>query len=79
MSKFLKLEEYDYVKGFIVAILSASLTALYNLLTTGAVIGKAQLVACLLAWITAWLWYLLKNVFTNSEWALLKLEPNPLP
>lgn len=68
MSKFLSVNERDIVKWFVVAILSATLTSLYNFLTTWEIIGKAQLVACALAGVTAGVGYLIKNVFSNSNW-----------
>ena len=74
-SKFLSINELDIIKWFVVAILSASLTALYNLLVAGTTLGKAQLIACGVAGITAWLGYLIKNVFTNSDWAVMAKEP----
>lgn len=73
-SKFLSINEIDIIKGFVVAILSASLTSLYNLLVAGTTVEKAQLIACWVAGITAWLGYLIKNVFKNSEWDYLKVE-----
>lgn len=75
MSKFLSLNEKDIIKGFILACLSALLTAMYNLLTSGTVIWKAQLISILLAGITAWLGYLIKNVFSNSDWVPFTSEP----
>lgn len=74
-SKFLSINETDVLKWFIVACLSALLTALYNILQSGTTIGKAQLVAVALAWITAGLGYIIKNIFTSKEWYLLKPEP----
>ena len=64
MSNFLTLDQKDIVKGFIVAILSASLTALYNLLTAGTTIDTAQLTSVAIAGVTAGLGYLIKNLFT---------------
>lgn len=71
MSKFLSLNEIDIIKWFIVSIISASLTALYNFFNTWTMVGKDQLIACALAGITAWLGYLIKNVFTNSDGDIL--------
>ncbi len=75
MSKFLRLNEYDAIKWFIVAVVSAWLTALYNLLEMGTLMGIAERKSVAIAWILAWLAYLIKNVFSNSLWELLKKEP----
>lgn len=77
-SKFLSLNELDVIKAFVVAILSASLTSLYNLLVSWQTIEKAQLIACGVAGITAWLGYLIKNVFKNSEWEYMTKENNSI-
>lgn len=77
MSKFLDLNTIDAIKGFIVAILSAGLTALYNLLTAGTVLTKEALTSIAVAWLAAGIWYLIKNVFKNSEWEYLTPEHTP--
>lgn len=77
-SKFLSVNEIDVIKSFVVAIISASLTSLYNILVSWQTIEKAQLIACAVAWITAWLGYLIKNVFKNSEWEYMTREPNAI-
>jgi hypothetical protein len=69
-SKFLTLNERDLIKGFVMAILGAWLTALYNLLQTWSTLGKEQLIACAVAWVSAGLGYLIKNLFENSEWSV---------
>ena len=66
-SQFFDLNALDVIKSFIVAILSASLGALYNLLTSWVVLWNPEWKFVLLAWVTAWLGYLIKNVFTNSN------------
>ena len=73
-SQFLRINEYDILRWLVVAIMSATLTALYNFFSTWIVVWKEQLTACALAWITAGLWYLIKNVFTNSDWKILTTE-----
>ena len=66
-SKFLTLNSYDFIKWFLVACLSATLTGLYNLLSTWSAIWKEQLIATWMAWITAGIGYLLKNIFTDNK------------
>lgn len=65
----------DAIKWFIVAIVSAWLTALYNLLQVGTLMGATEWKAVATAWVLAWLAYLIKNAFTNSVWELLKKDP----
>jgi predicted membrane channel-forming protein YqfA (hemolysin III family) len=76
-SQFIDINAMDVIKWFIVAVISASLTTLYNYLTTGAALWNEQRKFVLIAWVTAGLGYLIKNVFTNSENKLL--TPDPLP
>jgi uncharacterized membrane protein len=75
MSSYIDLNVVDVIKWFVVAILSASLTAIYNLLNSWVMLENEQRKIVLLAWVTAWLGYLIKNVFTNSENQILTQEP----
>jgi hypothetical protein len=75
VSDYIDLNVVDIIKWFIVAILSASLTALYNFLTTWVVLWQEQWKFVLVTGVAAWIWYLIKNVFTNSESQLLTPEP----
>jgi hypothetical protein len=71
-SSFLKLGIQDYVKGFVMAVVSALITGVYSALTTVPMhidfkqIGTVGL--------TAGLAYLIKNVFTNSDGQILTKE-----
>ena len=74
-SKFLKLNEYDLIKWFIVAIVTAWLTTLYNLLNTWIALGNEQWKAVLIAGICWWLAYILKNLTENSQGETMLPEP----
>ena len=67
-SNFLKLNFVDVLKGLIVAILTAILGAVYAILSAGGLPtmqdAKTIGISCLWAGIA----YLLKNIFTNSDW-----------
>jgi hypothetical protein len=67
-SKFLTLNERDIIKGFIVAIVTAWLTTLYNLLNTWVALGNEQWKAVLIAWVCWGIAYILKNLTENSAW-----------
>lgn len=74
-SAFLNLHWKDLLKGFIVAVVGAILTALYTVLEAGQLPAnwdewKPMLIGGLAAGIA----YLLKNLFTNSNDELLKPE-----
>lgn len=74
MSKFLTVNERDLIKGFIVAILASILTWLYQLLQNNWSLTLENLKVIGLAWLTAWLWYLVKNLFTNENNEILKFD-----
>jgi len=75
-SKFLKLNAADFVKGFIMAVLTVIVTGLYTALTSSpphfptgsewATLGMAGLAAGIA--------YIIKNLFTNSEDKFMKTE-----
>jgi hypothetical protein len=68
-SKLLRLGKNDYVKGLIVAVITAVLAALYQTLKTGYVISYKE-VATVSA-ISA-IGYILKNLGTNENGEILK-------
>jgi hypothetical protein len=68
-SKLLKLGKNDYVKGLIVAILTAVLTAIYQTLTTGYVVSYKEVAT--VSVISA-IGYILKNLGTNENGEILK-------
>ena len=61
-SGFLKLNSYDIVKGLEVAVLSAVLTALVQMLSTGINLKELGVIA-----LTTGLSYLAKNLLTTSD------------
>lgn len=75
MSKFLGLNWQDALKGLIVAVFTAFLTALIPMLEAGTWPSKPQLLQAAIAGVTAAAAYLLKNVLTNSQGQIAKSEP----
>ena len=73
-SKFLTLDTKDAVNGFIVAFLSAALTAVLATLDSGTLPTLAELKSAGIIGLTAGLSYLIKNVLTNSNGELVKAE-----
>jgi len=73
--KFLTLSRRDFFKGLVIAILTAIITFLTDALASGMsldlqLLGKVGLAAAI-----AFLSYLLKNLFTNSQGEMLTPEP----
>ena len=79
MSNFLNLNAQDLLKGLTVAVLWVILTGVYTLYTSWSVISLASLEQIWLAGLMAWVSYLIKNVFTNSQWNLLQAEQTTTP
>jgi hypothetical protein len=73
-SKFLTLSAIDFIKGLIVAIGTALLTGLYDLLQKGAAFDWPTLKPVVLASVAAGISYLLKNLLTNSQGQTFTLE-----
>ena len=75
-SALLKLNINDYLKGFVVAVITAMLTSVLSILQSGGAIEwtwlfwQPTVYAALIAGIS----YLLKNILTNSEDQFLKSE-----
>jgi hypothetical protein len=74
-AKFLALKGIDYVKGFVVAVLTAVLTAVIPVIQTGTFPTGAQLKTMLISGLAAGIAYLIKNMLTNSKDELFKPEP----
>ena len=66
-SKFLTLNWKDFSRGLLIAVLTAVLTGVINLLDTGAVFTWLTLKPVLIAGVSAALSYLLKCLATNSR------------
>lgn len=76
-SNFLNLNLPDYVKGFILAIITALITGVYNALNNGGIeFTWIFFKPIVFTAVGAGLAYLIKNVFTNSNDQFLKKEPN---
>jgi hypothetical protein len=73
-SKLLKLDGKDFLRGLLLAVGSACVMGLNQLLTTGAGFTRENIGAVVTAGISAGLLYLSKNLFTNSEDKFLKKE-----
>ena len=73
-SKFLNLDLKDLLKGAIVAVVTALLTGLYELITAGGDLTWLNLKPVLLTSLAALISYLLKNMFTNSDGEILSRE-----
>lgn len=74
-SSLFKLNLRDLVNGLITAFFTSLLTGIYNLLTTGTIINWISIKVILLTAIAAMIGYLIKNLFTNSEGKVFKMEP----
>lgn len=66
-SKFLSLNTRDFLKGLIVAIVSAVLTFAYDALAAGELFSESSLKKIGFVALAALLSYLLKNLFTNTS------------
>lgn len=73
-SPFGKLNLRDLINGLVVAFLTASLTALVQVLDSGVLPTLAELKSAGLAGVVASLAYLLKNLVTNSQGEMAKVE-----
>ena len=75
--KFLQLNWQDLVRGIVVAIITAFLTALLPVLQSGSFPTKAQLMVAVSCGVTAAIAYIIKNLLTNSKDQLFVPEPKP--
>lgn len=73
-SDFLNLNGRDYLKGLIVALLTAVITFLYEWIAAGKPLDLSLLKTVGLVALSAGLAYLLKNLGTNSSGQILKTE-----
>ena len=75
MSNFLTLNWKDILKGFVVAVVAAFLTAVYNAIQNGGLeFTWTFWQPVLITSIGAGIAYLIKNVFTNNEDQILKKD-----
>lgn len=78
-ANFLNLNVNDFLKGAVVAILTAVFATLTTLLQTGKLFDKESLPLIGTAALSAFIAYLGKNLFTNSQNQLLVSEKNASP
>lgn len=74
-TKFFSLGWQDFVKGLVVAVGTAFITAIIQTLEMGALPSVSQLKAAGVMALAAAAGYLLKNLFTNSQGQLFTTEP----
>ena len=74
-SKFLTLDLKDFLRGLLIAFLTALISGVIELLDTGAVFTWLTLKPVLIAGVSGALAYLLKCLMTNSQDVMFKREP----
>ena len=74
-SKFLTLSWKDFLRGLLIAFLTAVLTGVINILDAGAVFTWVTVKPVIIAGISAALSYFLKSLATNSQDQMFKREP----
>jgi hypothetical protein len=72
MSKFFSLNSSDFIKGLVVAVLSAVITLLYSTIQTGTLTIDWKQIGIVA--LTSALAYITKNLVTNSDGTLLQKE-----
>lgn len=73
-SKLFKLHIKDGIKGLLLAVITAILTGMYQIVQTGAMITSESFKPVLIASFGAAIAYVLKNWLTNSNDEFLKKE-----
>ena len=71
-STFLNLNNKDFIKGLIVAVLSAVITIVYNTVQTGSLTFDWKAIG--LTALSSAIAYIMKNLFTNSTGSFLKKD-----
>ena len=75
-SKYLTLNVKDFIRGLLIAMLTAIITGVINILDAGAVFTWVTIEPVLIAGVSAALSYLLKCLMTNSQDQMFKREPS---
>lgn len=78
-SRLGKINIRDLIKGVIVAGFMGGLASIYDILQSGVLPTKEQLLKAGLLALGAAIAYLLKNVFTNQEDKFMKRDRPPVP
>jgi hypothetical protein len=71
-STFLNLNSSDFIKGLVVAVITAVITIIHTTLETGSLAFDWKLIGTTA--LTSAVAYIMKNLFTNSTGKLLKKE-----
>jgi hypothetical protein len=71
-SSIFTLDNKDFIKGLLVAVLSAVITILYNTIETGSLNFDWKAIGTMA--LTSALGYILKNLLTNSTGQFLKKD-----
>ena len=71
-STFLNLNNKDFIKGLIVAVLSAVITIIYNTVQAGSLTFDWKAIG--LTALSSAIAYIMKNLFTNSTGSFLKKD-----
>jgi hypothetical protein len=71
-STFLNLNNKDFIKGLIVAVLSAVITIIYNTVQSGSLTFDWKAIG--LTALSSAMAYIMKNLFTNSTGSFLKKD-----
>ena len=74
-SEFLSLNNKDFIRGILLAFMTAVLTGIIEMLDTEAVFTWLTIKPVLIAGLSAALSYLLKCLVTNSKDDMFKKEP----
>ena len=74
-SKFLSLDLKDFLRGILIAFMTAVITGIISMLDIGANFSWFSLKPVLMAGVSAALSYLLKCLMTNSQDQMFKREP----
>lgn len=73
-SNFMNLNIFDILKGFFVAVITAILTTILNLLQTGSDILSLDWKSILSVALTAGIAYIVKNLMTNNKDEILRKD-----
>jgi hypothetical protein len=73
-SKFLTLDQRDFIQGLIIVIFCTFITGFYQLIANGGVINGETMKPVIIAAIGSGVSYLTKNLLTNSKGQFMRAE-----
>jgi len=76
-SKFLTLDQRDFIQGLIIVIFCTFITGFYQLIANGGVINGETMKPVIIAAIGSGVSYLTKNLLTNSKGQFMRPESQP--